>query len=184
MAGSDPDYALRDLYEAIIAQQQYPSWTLYVQVMSVDEAASETLNPFDVTKVWPQSTCPQIEVDRLALSRNPRNSFAEIELNILQRRWCTRRRPCNCGRLPTFSSAMHTMDALRAGKSGRADGSSAAHPTASQLNPPRKPFVPTPPSDEMTPRLGVRIGRSYLLLLDGQFGSGGRVGSVSCTFIL
>ncbi|KAI9910990.1 hypothetical protein PsorP6_010890 [Peronosclerospora sorghi] len=78
LAGSDPDYAIRDLYEAI-RNKQYPSWTLYIQVMTPEEAAKETVNPFDVTKIWSHSKYPLLEVGRLVLNRNPRNYFAEIE---------------------------------------------------------------------------------------------------------
>ncbi|CAH0474311.1 unnamed protein product [Peronospora belbahrii] len=78
LAGSDPDYAIRDLYDAI-ANKQFPSWTLYIQVMTPEQAAKETVNPFDVTKVWPHSKYPLIEVGRLVLNRNPSNYFAEIE---------------------------------------------------------------------------------------------------------
>ncbi|KAL7689732.1 putative catalase hem-binding, catalase immune-responsive domain, catalase core [Plasmopara halstedii] len=78
LAGSDPDYAIRDLYEAI-ANKQYPSWTLYIQVMTRDQAVKETVNPFDVTKVWSHKAYPLIEVGRLVLNRNPTNYFAEIE---------------------------------------------------------------------------------------------------------
>lgn len=78
LASSEPDYAIRDLYEAI-AKKQYPSWTLYIQVMTFDQAAKETLNPFDVTKVWSHKAYPLIEVGRLVLNRNPINYFAEIE---------------------------------------------------------------------------------------------------------
>lgn len=31
LSGSDPDYAIRDLYNAI-ANGDYPSWTFYIQV--------------------------------------------------------------------------------------------------------------------------------------------------------
>ncbi|CAI5705944.1 unnamed protein product [Peronospora effusa] len=78
LAGSDPDYAIRDLYEAIDTKK-YPSWTLYIQVMTPEQAANETMNPFDVTKVWSHSKYPLIEVGRLVLNRNPSNYFAEIE---------------------------------------------------------------------------------------------------------
>ncbi|UIZ23673.1 hypothetical protein KXD40_009584 [Peronospora effusa] len=78
LAGSDPDYAIRDLYEAIDSKK-YPSWTLYIQVMTPEQAANETMNPFDVTKVWSHSKYPLIEVGRLVLNRNPSNYFAEIE---------------------------------------------------------------------------------------------------------
>lgn len=50
ISGSDPDYSIRDLYNAI-AQGQPPSWTLYIQVMTYEEAQSVPFNPFDVTKV-------------------------------------------------------------------------------------------------------------------------------------
>ncbi|CAG2184088.1 unnamed protein product, partial [Oppiella nova] len=33
LSGDDPDYSIRDLYNAI-ANKQYPSWTLHVQVMT------------------------------------------------------------------------------------------------------------------------------------------------------
>ncbi|ETI55791.1 hypothetical protein F441_01539 [Phytophthora nicotianae CJ01A1] len=78
LASSDPDYSIRDLYEAI-ANKQYPSWTLYIQVMTTEQAANESVNPFDVTKIWPHKKYPLIEVGRLVLNRNPTNYFAEIE---------------------------------------------------------------------------------------------------------
>jgi len=78
IAGSDPDYSIRDLYNAIAAGN-YPSWTLYVQIMSFAEAESLSFNPFDVTKVWSHKDYPLIEVGRLVLNQNPSNYFAEIE---------------------------------------------------------------------------------------------------------
>ena len=50
LAGSNPDYALQDLYNAI-EEGNYPSWTLYIQVMTFDEAERFKWNPFDLTKV-------------------------------------------------------------------------------------------------------------------------------------
>lgn len=78
LAGSDGDYYIRDLYEAIDGRD-FPSWTLYVQVMPYDDAASYRFNPFDLTKVWPKGDYPLIEVGRMELNRNPENYFAEIE---------------------------------------------------------------------------------------------------------
>ncbi|KAJ4430714.1 hypothetical protein ANN_19305 [Periplaneta americana] len=49
LAGTDPDYATRDLYNAI-ANATYPSWNLSIQVMTFDEAERFRWNPFDVTK--------------------------------------------------------------------------------------------------------------------------------------
>jgi catalase len=50
VACADPDYSIRDLYNAI-AQGNYPSWTLYIQVMTFEEAEKFRWNPFDLTKV-------------------------------------------------------------------------------------------------------------------------------------
>jgi len=58
---------------------EYPSWTLYVQVMPEAEAETTAYNPFDLTKVWPHADYPLIEVGVMELNRNPGNYFAEIE---------------------------------------------------------------------------------------------------------
>nr|WRM33301.1 catalase [Eisenia fetida] len=74
----DPDYATRDLYNAI-ANGNYPSWTTYIQVMTFAEAEKFRFNPFDLTKIWPQGEYPLIPVGRFTLNRNPKNYFAEVE---------------------------------------------------------------------------------------------------------
>lgn len=78
LAGSDPDYAQRDLYNAI-ENGDYPSWTLFIQVMTFQEAETCQFNPFDLTKVWPHGEYPLIPVGRMTLDRNPVNYFAEVE---------------------------------------------------------------------------------------------------------
>lgn len=78
LAGSDPDYAQRDLFEAI-ERAEYPRWTVCIQVMTEDQANQHPENPFDVTKVWSQKQFPLIEVGTLELNRNPQNYFAEVE---------------------------------------------------------------------------------------------------------
>lgn len=78
LAASDPDYATRDLYNAI-ADGNYPSWTTYIQVMTFEEAEKFRWNPFDLTKIWPHSEYPLIPVGRFTLNRNPKNYFAEVE---------------------------------------------------------------------------------------------------------
>ncbi|WP_054903434.1 MULTISPECIES: catalase [unclassified Pseudomonas] len=78
LAGTDPDYAQRDLFEAI-ERGDFPRWTVCIQVMSEAEAASRVENPFDVTKTWSQKDYPLIEVGVLELNRNPLNYFAEVE---------------------------------------------------------------------------------------------------------
>ena len=76
--GEDPDYAIRDLFNAI-ENKQYPSWTLHIQVMTFNEAKTWKFNPFDLTKVWPHKDFPLIEVGKMVLDRNPKNYFAEVE---------------------------------------------------------------------------------------------------------
>jgi catalase len=78
LAGENPDYAIQDLYNAI-ANGQFPSWTLYIQVMTLNEAEKWKYNPFDVTKVWSHKEFPLIPVGKLVLDRNPKNYFAEVE---------------------------------------------------------------------------------------------------------
>ncbi|XP_052238401.1 catalase-like [Dreissena polymorpha] len=78
LAGSDPDYAIRDLYNAI-ADGNYPSWSLKIQVMTYEQAEQFRWNPFDLTKIWPQGEFPLIPVGRMVLNRNPNNYFAEVE---------------------------------------------------------------------------------------------------------
>jgi catalase len=81
IAGEDADYHRRDLWEAI-ERGEYPSWTVYVQIMPAAEAATYRFNPFDLTKVWPHGDYPLIEIGRMELNRNPRNIFAEVEQSI------------------------------------------------------------------------------------------------------
>ncbi|WP_367133413.1 catalase [Saccharothrix sp. HUAS TT1] len=78
IAGEDADAHRADLWHSI-ERGEFPSWTLYVQVMPYAEAAGYRFNPFDLTKVWPQGDYPRIEVGRLVLDRNPADYFAEIE---------------------------------------------------------------------------------------------------------
>lgn len=80
LAGSDPDWATRDLFEAI-RKREYPTWTVYVQVMSEEEAGAPNNREIlqDVTKIWPHGRFPLQPLGRLVLNRNPENYFAEIE---------------------------------------------------------------------------------------------------------
>ncbi len=78
LAGSDPDYATRDLAEAI-ERGDYPRWRCAIQVMPEAEAERYKVNPFDLTKVWSHKDYPLIDVGYFDLERNPKNYFAEIE---------------------------------------------------------------------------------------------------------
>ncbi|XP_059143860.1 catalase-like [Physella acuta] len=78
LQGTDPDYSTRDLYNAI-ADGDFPSWTLYIQVMTFDQAEKFRWNPFDLTKVWPHKEFPLIPVGKMVLNRNPKNYHAQVE---------------------------------------------------------------------------------------------------------
>lgn len=68
----------RDLYESI-ERGDFPRWTMYIQLMTEEQAANCPFNPFDLTKVWSQKQYPLIEVGVLELNRNPENYFADVE---------------------------------------------------------------------------------------------------------
>ncbi|MED5621052.1 catalase [Ideonella sp. BN130291] len=78
LAGTDPDHAQRDLFNAI-ASGNFPRWSVYIQVMTEAQAAQVAFNPFDLTKVWPHADFPRIPVGVLELNRNPDNYHAEVE---------------------------------------------------------------------------------------------------------
>lgn len=78
LAGSDPDYATRDLFEAI-EKKEFPRWKLCIQIMPEAEAARYRVPAFDLTKVWSHKDYPLMEVGILELNANPRNYFAEVE---------------------------------------------------------------------------------------------------------
>lgn len=78
MAGSDPDWATRDLFNNI-NEGNFPSWNMYVQVMTPKEAETYRWNVLDVTKVWSHKDYPLIPVGKLTLNRNPDNYFADTE---------------------------------------------------------------------------------------------------------
>lgn len=79
LAGHDPDYAGRDLFESI-KRRDFPSWRFCFQVMSAEEAETMTdMNPFDVTKTWSYKKYPLLDIGNVVLDRNPTNFFAEVE---------------------------------------------------------------------------------------------------------
>ncbi|RKR06691.1 catalase [Kushneria sinocarnis] len=78
LSSGDGDYHTRDLFDAI-QRGDYPSWTLYMQVMPFEEAETYRINPFDLTKVWPHEDYPLIKVGKLTLDRNPTDHHTEIE---------------------------------------------------------------------------------------------------------
>jgi catalase len=78
IAGADPDFHRRDLFEAI-ERGDFPEWELGIQAF--DQAFADSL-PFDVldpTKIIPEEILPVRLVGRMVLDRWPDNFFAETE---------------------------------------------------------------------------------------------------------
>lgn len=77
-AGYNAYYASQDLYEAI-ERGEYPSWTMYVQLIPEAEGEKYKWDIYDVTKIWSHSDYPLHQVGKLYLNKNPVNYFAEVE---------------------------------------------------------------------------------------------------------
>jgi catalase len=78
IAGADPDYHRRDLWEAIEAGE-YPEWELGFQLFTEEQANEFTFDILDATKIIPEELIPVTPVGRMVLNRNPDNFFAETE---------------------------------------------------------------------------------------------------------
>ncbi|MBV9603941.1 MAG: catalase, partial [Solirubrobacterales bacterium] len=78
MAGENADYHRQDLFEAI-RDGDFPSWTLYMQIMPFEDAKTYRFNPFDLTKVWPHGDYPLIKVGTMTLNRNVTDFHTEME---------------------------------------------------------------------------------------------------------
>ncbi len=78
LAGKDPDFHRRDLWEAI-AQGNFPEWELGVQLVEESKAAGLGFDLLDPTKLIPEELVPVQIVGKLVLNRNPDNFFAETE---------------------------------------------------------------------------------------------------------
>lgn len=82
IAGADPDYAQRDMVNAI-DRGQFPKWDVSIQVLTeADRVAWEKRTGWDAfnpTYVWPFKDAPRIPVGVLELNRIPDNYHAEVE---------------------------------------------------------------------------------------------------------
>ena len=74
----DRESSQNDLFGAI-EKGDFPRWTLFIQVMTEEQARHHKDNPFDITKVWSHKDYPLIEVGEMELNRNPENYFADVE---------------------------------------------------------------------------------------------------------
>jgi len=78
LAGADPDFHRRDLFEAI-QRGDYPEWQLAVQLFTEEDAAKFPFDHLDPTKLIPEELVPLTVIGRMVLDRWPDNFFAETE---------------------------------------------------------------------------------------------------------
>jgi catalase len=69
MASSNPDHHTQDLFNSI-EKGEYPSWTVYAQVMTPEQAERFKYSIFDLTKVWPHKEFPLRRFGKLTLNKN------------------------------------------------------------------------------------------------------------------
>lgn len=78
IAGKDPDFNRRDLWEAI-EDGNYPEYEFGVQMIREGEEGKLDFDILDATKIWPEEEIPVRMLGKLVLNRNPDNFFAETE---------------------------------------------------------------------------------------------------------
>uniref|UniRef100_UPI0037526CE3 catalase n=1 Tax=Undibacterium sp. TaxID=1914977 RepID=UPI0037526CE3 len=78
LAGADPDFHRRELFEAISAGN-FPEWEFAVQLFTEDQATQFPFDHLDATKLIPEELVPLQVIGRMVLNRWPDNFFAETE---------------------------------------------------------------------------------------------------------
>lgn len=78
IAGADPDFHRRDMFEAITAGD-FPEWEFAVQLFTQAQADKFPFDHLDATKLIPEELVPLKVIGRLVLDRWPNNFFAETE---------------------------------------------------------------------------------------------------------
>jgi catalase len=78
LAGKDPDYNRRDMFEAI-ERGDFLQWEMGVQVVEEEDEFAFDFDLLDATKIIPEELVPIRKIGKLTLNRNPDNFFAETE---------------------------------------------------------------------------------------------------------
>jgi catalase len=78
IAGADPDFHRRDLFEAI-GCGDFPEWELGIQAFDQAFADAQPFDVLDPTKLIPEEILPVRLIGRMVLDRYPDNFFAETE---------------------------------------------------------------------------------------------------------
>ncbi|KHF20713.1 catalase, partial [Vibrio parahaemolyticus] len=78
IVAKDRESHQRDLYNSI-DKGDFPKWDFKIQIMTEEEANNCKFNPFDLTKIWPHSLVPLMDIGEMILNKNPQNYFNEVE---------------------------------------------------------------------------------------------------------
>ena len=78
VAGADPDHQTRSLFNELEANGT-PSWSVYAQIITPEQAAKYPINIFDPTKTLPFADFPLKKFGRIVLDKTVENFFAESE---------------------------------------------------------------------------------------------------------
>jgi catalase len=78
LAGKDPDYHRRDLWDAI-NKGDFPEYELAVQMLDEEDEFKFDFDILDPTKFWPEEEVPLQRIGKMTLNRNVDNFFAETE---------------------------------------------------------------------------------------------------------
>jgi catalase len=78
LAGADPDFHRRDLFEAI-QSGNFPTWDFGVQLFTEEQADAFPFDHLDPTKLIPEELVPLTMIGHMVLDRWPDNFFAETE---------------------------------------------------------------------------------------------------------
>jgi catalase len=78
LAGQDPDFHRKDLYEAI-DNGAPPKWKFGIQVLKESQQDDFDFDILDATKVWPEEQVPVRYIGELELNRNVDEYFTETE---------------------------------------------------------------------------------------------------------
>ncbi|KAI5855069.1 catalase [Durotheca rogersii] len=78
IAGQDPDFHRKDLYEAI-ENGAYPKWKFGVQLIPESKEHDFDFDILDATKLWPEDLVPVRYIGELELNRNVDEYFTQTE---------------------------------------------------------------------------------------------------------
>lgn len=77
----DLDYAVRDMYNAIM-EKKYPAWRLEMDVLTIDDIKQVDFDPFDLTQLWKNGTYRTVPIGRVVFDEMPDNQFRESEQSV------------------------------------------------------------------------------------------------------